>query len=178
MKDDECFFCGEDGALDRHHIIPKRYGGPDTDDNLVTLCPTCHAKIERKLYNKKFYEEITDLLSEPSCDYWTWVEMYRTNPEKFNKYMSCALRSSDIVALSTTRHNPHFRENAHRFVEAFNEHYPNFTDIRKSEMVKIFELSDRYRVVMVERDESGFIGEAVLRFNHDDLFWVTDNYET
>jgi len=66
MKDDECFFCGEDGALDQHHIVPKRHGGSDKDDNLVTLCPTCHAKIERELYNKEFYEKISDSLGESS----------------------------------------------------------------------------------------------------------------
>ncbi len=28
-----------------HHIIPKFQGGPDTMENLVTLCDLCHAVV-------------------------------------------------------------------------------------------------------------------------------------
>ena len=29
-----------------HHILPRRLGGPDEDWNLITLCPSCHARTE------------------------------------------------------------------------------------------------------------------------------------
>lgn len=32
------------GRLDAHHIKPREKGGPDTPDNLRTLCKPCHAK--------------------------------------------------------------------------------------------------------------------------------------
>lgn len=32
------------GRLDVHHIIRREKGGPDTPDNLRTLCKPCHAK--------------------------------------------------------------------------------------------------------------------------------------
>ena len=32
--------------LDVHHRIPVREGGPDTDDNLVSLCRRCHNLVE------------------------------------------------------------------------------------------------------------------------------------
>ena len=35
-------------APQTHHIEPRRLGGPDTMANLVTLCRSCHAKIEWK----------------------------------------------------------------------------------------------------------------------------------
>lgn len=54
---DECRFCGETRVLEDHHIIPRRFDGPDTDENVVTVCPTCHRLLER-LYNKEFYEAI------------------------------------------------------------------------------------------------------------------------
>jgi hypothetical protein len=54
---DACYFCGEQGALDSHHIVPKRHGGTDQKENLVTVCPTCHRKLET-LYDKNFYENI------------------------------------------------------------------------------------------------------------------------
>lgn len=50
---DKCQFCGSKGKLSAHHIL--RYHGFDAGDkdkandsqNLVSLCPTCHGKIER-----------------------------------------------------------------------------------------------------------------------------------
>ena len=34
-------------VLDLHHIVPVRLGGPSTAENLLALCPTCHALFER-----------------------------------------------------------------------------------------------------------------------------------
>lgn len=31
-------------TLDRHHLVPSGKGGPDTADNLLALCPNCHAE--------------------------------------------------------------------------------------------------------------------------------------
>jgi len=58
-KADTCHFCSEDSssALEQHHIVPKRHGGEDTEENLVTVCATCHSKLE-SLYNRRFYAEI------------------------------------------------------------------------------------------------------------------------
>lgn len=38
-----CRVCGDDRALELHHIIPQEYGGKTTRGNCVLLCPTCHA---------------------------------------------------------------------------------------------------------------------------------------
>jgi 5-methylcytosine-specific restriction endonuclease McrA len=38
----QCRICGDDRALEVHHIIPKEYGGKDTLSNTILLCPTCH----------------------------------------------------------------------------------------------------------------------------------------
>jgi len=43
-----CVVCGRrpkdhlDLELDVHHLIPRRMGGPTAEENLVTLCGTCH----------------------------------------------------------------------------------------------------------------------------------------
>ncbi len=34
-------------VLEYHHIIPFEYGGPHSAQNLVKLCPTCHAFVTR-----------------------------------------------------------------------------------------------------------------------------------
>lgn len=42
-----CQVCGKtNGKLDVHHIIPRRDGGQDSMDNLITVCDGCHKKIE------------------------------------------------------------------------------------------------------------------------------------
>ena len=41
-SDKKCIFCGATGDLQRHHICQKRFNGPDTEDNLVWICPQDH----------------------------------------------------------------------------------------------------------------------------------------
>lgn len=36
---------GGDYYIETHHIIPLERGGSDTDDNMVSVCPNCHAKL-------------------------------------------------------------------------------------------------------------------------------------
>jgi len=40
---EKCECCGSDRGLQVHHLIPVACGGPDTYDNLRTLCERCHA---------------------------------------------------------------------------------------------------------------------------------------
>ena len=43
-----CCLCPEHhDVTDLHHIEPISEGGPNTEDNLMVICPTCHAKIHR-----------------------------------------------------------------------------------------------------------------------------------
>ena len=42
-----------DGLIDpriltKHHIIPRRQGGPDTLENQELICPNCHRKIHAR----------------------------------------------------------------------------------------------------------------------------------
>jgi len=48
-----CQICGYIGntKLHVHHILKRKNGGTDHLDNLLTICPKCHASAERKLYN-------------------------------------------------------------------------------------------------------------------------------
>lgn len=53
---ENCYICGGSNAdiLERHHIVPRRYGGSDEPVNLVDVCPTCHRALET-LYDERFY---------------------------------------------------------------------------------------------------------------------------
>jgi hypothetical protein len=43
-----CCLCPEhQEVIDLHHVVPISEGGPNTEDNLMAVCPTCHAKIHR-----------------------------------------------------------------------------------------------------------------------------------
>lgn len=57
MTEGNCHFCDETQRLQTHHIVPRRFDGSDAEENLVTVCPTCHDKLEA-LYNKRFYDAV------------------------------------------------------------------------------------------------------------------------
>lgn len=54
-----CYFCGSEGPIETHHIIPQRHDGSDDECNLVDLCPTCHERLER-LYNNEFFRQVAN----------------------------------------------------------------------------------------------------------------------
>ena len=47
----QCCFCGSRNGLQLHHIVQKRFGGPDSKENLILICPECH----------KMYHRLSDL---------------------------------------------------------------------------------------------------------------------
>jgi len=65
----DCFFCGSEGPIETHHVVPRRFDGSDSSENLVDLCPTCHRRLE-SLYNARFYESLgVDYSPEESDSY-------------------------------------------------------------------------------------------------------------
>lgn len=40
-----CQFCGTMQNLEVHHQLFRSHGGPDSEDNLITACAGCHARI-------------------------------------------------------------------------------------------------------------------------------------
>lgn len=44
-----CECCGSAGSLERHHLIEHHIGGPNTLENLIHLCPSCHAQLPKIL---------------------------------------------------------------------------------------------------------------------------------
>ena len=44
--------CREPDIVDIHHIIPKSRGGTNMKNNIIVLCPLCHAKADRGQYNR------------------------------------------------------------------------------------------------------------------------------
>lgn len=59
MNGGSCFICGDvnDNRHQVHHIVPRRFDGSSEDENLVTLCASCHQAVE-KMYDARFYDEL------------------------------------------------------------------------------------------------------------------------
>lgn len=58
-----CQVCGfvKTSGLHVHHILKRAEGGTDHLDNLITVCPSCHNKADRKLYNPDWVNPRSDL---------------------------------------------------------------------------------------------------------------------
>jgi hypothetical protein len=79
--DRSCFVCGFDFApvLVMHHITPVAEGGDNGRDNLVIVCPTCHAMVHQLM---RTYRVIADgfgpfddeSLGREYLDWWGSVE--------------------------------------------------------------------------------------------------------
>jgi len=41
----KCLVCGFDDVIEIHHIISPKYGGKETSDNLLILCPNHHSML-------------------------------------------------------------------------------------------------------------------------------------
>lgn len=50
-----CPFCGEKhvAVLHIHHIIPRAEGGPNTPENLLLVCASCHQKIHTEIISSE-----------------------------------------------------------------------------------------------------------------------------
>lgn len=57
----ECELCTYNMAVDTHHIVPKYMGGPHEIDNLMVVCPNCHALITRRQISLNSRDEIPKL---------------------------------------------------------------------------------------------------------------------
>ena len=97
-----CRLCGdwkgkfypETGAfvedIHAHHIIPKAQGGPDTMENLITLCDLCHGVV--------------------TPNWWKWfgidkIENGRQKMEelklKFDNYLNAVHKEKEIISKQT-----------------------------------------------------------------------------
>jgi len=67
----KCRFCEDEENLHTHHIIPRKASGSDKQENLMTVCASCHKRIEttqgkalKRLKEQKIEEEVEKRLEE------------------------------------------------------------------------------------------------------------------
>lgn len=64
----KCVICGaKDKTLNVHHITPYRYTQDNSPNNLVTLCPSCHAYVEQNIDYSKFWDYVKKREEEGLC---------------------------------------------------------------------------------------------------------------
>jgi 5-methylcytosine-specific restriction endonuclease McrA len=130
-----CFICGDSSKnrLQRHHIVPRRYGGADHEENLVTLCGGCHQAIE-KIYDSKFYqrlqnrrEAVTEECWGKKCDNSATTRLRGPRPENPDKIPACDQHNDcagnsvtqfwgDECGTMATHVLPSWSEYSHRFL--------------------------------------------------------------
>lgn len=66
-----CEYCRQRGFetasgvyLETHHILPLAEGGPDTDENVIALCPNCHRKAHHGTERERMRERMQVRLRE------------------------------------------------------------------------------------------------------------------
>lgn len=66
-----CSICGwNEATCDIHHIISRKKGGLDNNDNLCILCPNCHRKVHCGKIKSETLVNITDYIGDK------WKEYY------------------------------------------------------------------------------------------------------
>lgn len=63
----ECELCQYSLTVDTHHIIPKYQGGPHEIENVMIICPNCHALITRgiiKIRSRKEFPIVRRKITE------------------------------------------------------------------------------------------------------------------
>lgn len=60
----KCELCGYGLTLDAHHVQPKHDGGPHEIENLMVLCPNCHALFTRRKLKLKNRNDILETKKE------------------------------------------------------------------------------------------------------------------
>lgn len=57
----KCELCGFSLIVETHHLLPKKKGGLHEIDNLIVLCPNCHALITKGYLGLKSRKDIRNI---------------------------------------------------------------------------------------------------------------------
>jgi hypothetical protein len=61
---DKCELCGYGLTVETHHILPKNKGGLQEINNLMVLCPNCHALLTLGCLNLKSRKDVPNIRKE------------------------------------------------------------------------------------------------------------------
>lgn len=58
----KCVLCGRNNGQPNAHFIPRSAGGLGIEENILTLCPQCHADYDNSARRKEIREELREYL--------------------------------------------------------------------------------------------------------------------
>ena len=64
-----CIVCGSPQAMPNAHYIPRTHGGLGVEENIVTLCQSCHRRYDQSVERKVFGEYIREYLKSKYPDW-------------------------------------------------------------------------------------------------------------
>lgn len=149
MKD-SCYFCRESQVIEKHHIVPRRYDGSDAEENLVSLCPNCHSKLE-DLYDE---DTIQRLIHKVEKSREESAENKEQSVEEETKYAPALVSASDpeqpfdIVTRAKFRSEVIFTPRARRDMKSVLVHELRKSGLRKGEFEVFFSDNDRLIVAV------------------------------
>lgn len=70
-----CILCGSNQGQPNAHYIPRSHGGLGVEQNIITLCPTCHYRFDQTTERAGIKEYIASYLRE-ACPSWNEQDLY------------------------------------------------------------------------------------------------------
>lgn len=109
----KCIECGGTDELNVHHVLPEKYGGKYTPENLITLCRTCHSTKHIEYQTGyflptvyKIYNRFRLILQLPLKHDYTFVLSLIVPKGKFRKYqkeiIDNVMAGKDVLAVMAT----------------------------------------------------------------------------
>lgn len=62
QRDKHCIFCGDSQAKPNAHYIPRSGGGLGVEQNVVTLCLSCHHRLDHTVERKTLLKVVKQYL--------------------------------------------------------------------------------------------------------------------
>lgn len=81
----KCVICSSEYSLEVHHILPYRLVHCNKDENLITLCKSCHSKVEPNLNGKLNFELLPNVILKDNVFHWMILIGEKNWNEVFNK---------------------------------------------------------------------------------------------
>jgi hypothetical protein len=127
-----CFICGDGRSqmLQEHHVVPRRFGGKDTERNLVTVCVQCHYALEKVYTDEVFkrllqrlghmYDLQLDEVAQLSEEHGTiWELSDCVNSDELEDDTQVDTDTSEFSSADSGTHSPHRDEEEESFASDF-----------------------------------------------------------
>lgn len=72
-----CILCQSTQAMPNAHVVPRSQGGLGAEQNIVTLCQSCHTKLDQTTQRKHLLQEVYAYMSAKYPGWGPEQQVYR-----------------------------------------------------------------------------------------------------